>query len=169
MIKNYDLFDSVDFILSSDLRRAIETSKIINSYMNLELRESSLLRERNFGILEGNTEEENIKNNLSYWNNFKNHDLKCHLKYGENLIEFQNRIKDFLEFASKNFTNKRVICVSHGAFIKMVVKTIKHYPITESSNFSIKNCSITKISFYNNQWYVDFISDIKHLSHKKAA
>lgn len=64
---------NIDLIYSSDLKRVIETSKIINSYVNTDIIIKKELREINMGSWDTLTMEERYTNNEDYAKEWHKH------------------------------------------------------------------------------------------------
>ena len=130
--------DRFDFILTSDLRRTKETAAcIIKENLHHDKKERnyaelSLLRERNFGSLEGMDFVEYIgvaqKEGLS-WFDFTP-------EGAESLDDVKNRCVEFLRIIFKNMagsnkTKPKVLVVTHGFVVAQLISYI--YEITKCS------------------------------------
>ena len=106
-----------DCIYTSDLKRSYDTAMIIRKYHpRIKLISSRLLRERNFGIYQGNPK---------YAIDWKKIDPKLHdmhIRKGESIDDVEARAGKFLKFLKgKNY--KIVLVVTHG-FVEMVLRSI---------------------------------------------
>jgi len=130
----------IDVIYSSDLGRAKETTKIIKKFhKSVHVCFSKLLRERNFGYLEG---KEADKIPVSKFRNRRP-------KGGELNSDVKKRAKEFLRYLQKKYSDEKIMVVTHGGFIRMIYsilnkKTIKQSYIDMPSGF-IKNTCIFEI------------------------
>ena len=93
-----------DIIFSSDLKRAVDSAKLIFG-KNKKIIQDSRLRECNYGDLNGKDnklvkDEEHI-------------DIK--FPNGESLIDVEKRIKSFCNFLLENYNEKKVAIVAHKA------------------------------------------------------
>ncbi len=119
----------IDFIFSSDLKRAFQTAWVINQHHSLKIIKTPLLRERHLGLLTG--QELHLKNTflprpmldldfemLESWNQ----DLNM-----EPRLEFYQRIKAFLfKFLPQYpIDNKIVLVVSHGGTLNISLKILQ--------------------------------------------
>ncbi len=113
--------NKIDIIYSSDLNRAKETANIIRKFhKKTPIFFSELLRERNFGYLEGKIAD---KIDISEFRNKKP-------KGGETSLEVKKRARTFLNNLLKKYSNETILVVTHGGIIRMVYgivnkKTIK--------------------------------------------
>jgi alpha-ribazole phosphatase/probable phosphoglycerate mutase len=94
------LFDAV---FCSDLKRAVETAKLVFPDCRLVL--DSRLREMNYGVLNGRPGRE-----------FPSDELECiHTRYtsGENCLDVEERVREFLEERASDFRDGNIAVVSH--------------------------------------------------------
>lgn len=112
--------DNVDVVISSPLKRTMETAEIIANELGLEkLKKDRLLVERDFGILTGKP--------LSKINEYadevvESNGVNYFLK-GEGVEEFPEcyaRAETFINKVSDVFPNKTIVAVTHGDIGKMI-------------------------------------------------
>lgn len=106
-------------IISSPLLRAIETTHILASELNLEYKTSEYLKEIDVGVLDGTGTNEAFqkeKEVLEEWLLMKNWDLK--FEDGESYHDLIERCSKLIqeEYSDLN-NNENIIFVSHGGFI----------------------------------------------------
>ncbi|MGG2063997.1 histidine phosphatase family protein [Bacillus sp. S14(2024)] len=142
-----------DFIYSSDLLRAKQTAEIIGEkILSIPLYLEPRLREVGGGQIEGTTEEERV---LKWGQNWRELDLGIEsadsvITRGLSVIE---------EIASKH-DNKNILIVSHGAFIRHLLKElVPHLNMVESP----KNTSLTKLIKAKNGWEPELYNCTIHL------
>lgn len=145
--------ESWDFIYSSDLSRAKETAEIINVYTNLPHEIDLRLRERHGGLIEGTVEEERIKKWGEKWRT-----LDLGVESNESMSE---RGLSFLDDLLQKGFSDNLLIVSHGAFLKQLLRTL--VPL-ENVEMSLKNCSLTILEKKDQKWHLNLHNCIKHLS-----
>ena len=97
-------FDEIDFVISSDLKRAQDSANYV--YENKkDIFYDSRIRECNYGDLNGKSSvlvkyEEHISNP------FPN---------GESLLDVEKRVRDFCDYLLENYDNKTIAIVAHKA------------------------------------------------------
>jgi uncharacterized phosphatase len=102
-----------DVLLSSPLNRALETAKIISQVAGLpQPLVEPLLLERAFGDAEGLTYAE-------YRELYPDGSL---VPGGETIPELEVRADSMLKHIAENYPGQRVLAVSHGAFIRKVIR-----------------------------------------------
>lgn len=126
---------SYDVIISSPLKRALHTANIINS-KNKEIIIDERLRERNPGNLSGKPLE--VTNREEYWNYY------AKIQYGtsENIREFFDRVKDFLD-ELKTREYKSIIIVAHSGISKAFYGYFNGIPKDgKFLNLGLNNCEV---------------------------
>ncbi|MHA2366294.1 MAG: histidine phosphatase family protein [Candidatus Hodarchaeales archaeon] len=159
----------INRIISSDLVRAKETAKIIQTvaYPHLKIEYSMEIRERNYGGYEGLKTAE-VKSNPNYTILFEPVGFvqKPPLN-GESLVEFQTRILNFLHKICNSESNNLLI-VAHGGTNRMIFGSIKGYSLVESLKLidPQHNCCINDLSYDDktNRWEINLENFINHLN-----
>lgn len=104
-----------DLVITSPLSRARDTAQFVTSISGIPGAEvEPLLIERSFGEAEGMTHEEWLT-------------LYAESKVvpgGESLEELETRAQRLLDTLALNYSGKRVIAVSHGALIRILLKIV---------------------------------------------
>lgn len=94
-----------DVVFCSDLKRAVESSKLNFYNRDIEIIKDARLRECNYGDFNGQD---------SKLVNYNEHISKP-FPNGESMLDVEKRIKDFLVYLNKNFDGKKVAIVAHRA------------------------------------------------------
>jgi probable phosphoglycerate mutase len=95
-----------DAFVASDLKRSIDTARIVAAPHGMEVATTPLLRERNWGSFTGRYIPE-LKNEV--WPD----DI-------ETLEALQNRARQFLDFIREQYEGKTVLAVGHGIVNKAI-------------------------------------------------
>jgi probable phosphoglycerate mutase len=141
-----------DVIYSSDLSRASETASIVNEKLGVEIVLDERLREVNSGQIEGTTEMERIHQWGADWLT-----MELGKEKDEAVLDRANKlIRDIL----LKHPNKRVLIVSHGAFIGL---TLKHLIPRVDTKDRLHNSSMTILKLKGEFWDCDLYNCIKHL------
>ncbi|HLR09570.1 MAG TPA: histidine phosphatase family protein [Bacillota bacterium] len=145
--------DDWDIIFTSDLMRARQTAEAIAERMGMaRVHPDFRLRERSFGEVEGTTEEERI---AEWGENWYERDLG--IEAYEDVVA---RGMDFLHDVITAHSEKNILVVSHGAFIKyLLMELVTHAPVEES----LDNTSITCLVKSANGWELELYNCTKHL------
>lgn len=130
-----------DVLYSSDLSRAVETAGIISIHTKMETVLTDVLRERSFGPLEGLTHQER----LTHWG-------EKALDHPE--VETSEKVlmrgKAFIDEMLERHTGKRVLAVSHGAFIRHLLPALlEDHAVPEGT---LDNASLTILQYDGSKW-----------------
>lgn len=133
-------FVSIDFdhIFSSPLKRALETAELITECalpIQLDLR----LRERAFGSWEGKTRDAYLQAPAQDKQDVEKEELV-----------FQ-RAKLFLNDLVATYSQKTVLAVSHGAFIRILLRGLLNFEI---QNVHVDNLGFAKLQFQD-KWHIE--------------
>lgn len=141
-----------DVIYSSDLKRAKETAEAITKKVDIQIHSDKRLRERHGGQIEGTTEADRLK---KWGDNWRALDLD--IETGE---EMSARGMEFLEDIIEKHRDENVLIVSHGAFLKQILRTL--FPQTDVET-SLKNCSVTMLETDGDRWDLTLHNCVKHM------
>lgn len=113
-------------IISSPLRRAQDTAKIISHILKIPIIQEPLTQERKAGITEGKQEKE------IDWDTYEKKPLAYRKhKGGESFTEVYNRAKKFIKKLQKKYTTETILVISHSVFILMCVAILKNKTIEQ--------------------------------------
>lgn len=141
-----------DVIYSSDLERTTKTAETIADKKRIELHLDSRLRERHGGQIEGTTEAERIKKWGEGWR-----DLDLGIESDSDITE---RGMASIEEMMKEHPGKNILIVSHGAFIKQLLRT--WFP-EQDMEASLGNCSITVVETDGDKWNLALHNCVVHI------
>lgn len=138
-----EIDDNYDLFISSDLNRCVETSKILNEKLNMNIIYDSNFREVNNGDLKNLTLEEfNIKYPGLYFSS-----LKMDEKYpnGESPNAFYNRVSMAFKNLLENNRGKKILLVTHDGVITVLLCLLKGYKYSTFLKIVPKTGTITKL------------------------
>jgi broad specificity phosphatase PhoE len=133
-----------DVIIASPLSRALHTAQIVaNRHGFDEVEVEPLLTERSFGEAEG----------MEYAEWKAGHTDHALIPGVETLSELEVRVRELLSHIATKYSGKRVLAVSHGAFIRKVVRVTsdKTLPL-EGQRFG--NASLSTFAFDGTGWKI---------------
>jgi len=152
--------DQFDAAISSDLSRAKETALIALEHTQLEVLSEKQLRERSYGIYEGEhwrnlmrpVQQEAQKESKTHKPNLRQPDQK--VPDGESLIEFRQRVSTAFEQLAQTFRGQRVAVFAHGGVIDIVWRQTHGLDLLAQRPRPIPNTSINhfEIQIANIQW-----------------
>lgn len=126
---------NIDIILSSPLKRAIETSQIVADKYNITLQIVQLLIEQNYGIYEGvDRKNDNFlanKRNFAY-------------KYpnGESMMQVAYRIYGLIDKIKEQYQGKNILIISHGGICRIIRTYFIDMSNDEFFNYTLENGKI---------------------------
>lgn len=142
-----------DLIYSSELSRAKQTADIIAERLGLPApRTDRRLREAEGGLIEGTTEQERIERWGEDWREL---DLGI-----ESYEKVTARGLEFLEEVRALHPNKKILLVSHGSFIRQLLKKIT----PDQAEEKLHNTSMTRVKRIQNGWDCELYNCIAHLN-----
>lgn len=128
-------------IYSSDLRRAYDTAVAAASHYGLPIHRDPALRERNYGIYEG--QDWALLNGADATRpavNFRQ--LHQPIENGESLAQFAERIQQAFERIARQHSGKNVMVFAHGGVIDIAWRLASQVPFDAPRPSPIHNTSI---------------------------
>ncbi len=127
----------INKIYSSDIKRAITTSNIVNLYINVPIEYTSLLREQNKG--DANGIERKIAD-IKYKEYIKSEDVEKRYPNGESLRDLYNRIYKLIDIV-KDYDN--VLLITHRGVINMFYYILNNVPLDmDKKKFGVTHASL---------------------------
>ncbi|MBD1224727.1 histidine phosphatase family protein [Virgibacillus halodenitrificans] len=146
-----------DVIVSSDLSRASETARIIGEKLNVPVDHyDQRLREKDFGIIQGTTEEERL---VTWGENWRELDLGA-----EPMEAVAARGIACLNDLAGTYQNKRILVVSHGALIGSTLEGLFPGKFKETK---MGNTSLTILDKIQGEWNCSLYNCTTHLNQQK--
>lgn len=131
-----------DAVVTSDLSRAIETGRIVAEALGVPLLPGEpLLRERSFGLIEGTTEEERIRQWGTNWRSAGEAGV-------EDDASVRQRAEAFLAKWRAAMPDARLLVVSHGSFLAQMI----HLMCSGLDDSHLGNMSYSVLEFKDDAW-----------------
>ena len=165
-LKDYLKSFHFDYIYSSPISRAYDTTKII---FDDHIIKDERLMEMNFGDFEGKYISE-LLNETLYQDLWHNPGKFTRINNGESYEEVIERAKSFIHDLSQLPDDSNVMIVTHGMFFIVLLSTMLGY---SQSEFTILNqnvvlgCSLTCVTLKDNKFNLEFYNDTSFLKHVK--
>ncbi len=122
----------VDVIISSPLKRAIETSTIVSEICNVPMEIDDRLVEQNYGIYEGVDRKDE-----AFLNNKRNFAYKY--PNGESMMQVAYRVYGLLDEIKCKYKDKNVLIISHGGVCRIINTYFRDMTNEEFFNYTLKN------------------------------
>jgi len=147
-------------VYSSDTRRALNFARI--AFRGFFVEKTPELREMNFGIFEGLTYKQIMKNYPVIYKKWLNDPYSITIPEGEGLREFKERVARALKKIVALHRNKTVAVVCHGgvisSFLNHIIKSKNFWKrIPDSSSLSI-------VEYRDGKPKIKLFNDTTHLS-----
>ena len=160
-LKNHPPFDA---IISSDLKRTLDTAKILVDGIGGNIIPTPALREWNLGLLQGRSWDELQIEFPEIIKAFRNSRIDVEVPGGERRSEMEKRIWDCLDGLACTYTGKRLLLVTHGGALRAIFRHIVGMPdgnnlLPQTSNASYNSCTWTA-----GTWQMTCWNDTAHLS-----
>ena len=152
-----------DVLYTSDLQRAKQTAKAIESLYSVSAISHRALRERNLGALQGLTISEAPTLEPELWQAHLSRDIHQEFNGGESILQFANRIKVVLEEIQQKHAGKTILLVSHGGALDMMYRIASNQALDAERVVTVPNASLNWISCDVPDWKVDSWADTSHL------
>ncbi len=139
--------EKMDLIISSDLKRCLDTARIINGNNNSNILLETGLRELNFGQWEGLSYED-IK--IKYPKEAKGWEqdyIDFPIPKGESLRMMYTRANKAFEKLIRDNSGKNILIVSHAGIIRGILSKQICGNIEGYWKFKIINCGIVRMEF----------------------
>ena len=114
--------EAIDVVVASDLKRSIDTARIIAEPHNLEVITTPLLRERDWGGFTGR-----------FIPDLKGEVWPEDIETLENLL---SRAGEFIAYVKQTFPGKKVLAVGHGIINKAIQSVYYQKPMNEIQRMS---------------------------------
>lgn len=123
---------NISVILSSPLKRAVETSRIIADICGLPMEVDERLTEQNYGIYEGADRQ-----NEAFLNNKRNFAYKY--PGGESMMQVANRVYGLLDEIKENYAGRNILIISHGGVCRIINTYFRDMTNEEFFKYSLEN------------------------------
>lgn len=151
-----------DHIYSSDSLRAKQTAEAITQFSGHELKIDLRLREKNLGVFEGLTSEEARERHPEVFRLFKTAGSKYVIDEGESTQQLQDRALEIVDEIRIKHPEKRVLLVTHGGFVRVLMKYILGLSLDTPTRFLIKNTGLFRL-IWEDKWMVSQMGGVAHL------
>ncbi len=153
---------SFDHIYSSDSLRARQTAEAITQYSGHTLQFDQRIREKNLGVFEGLTSTEAKERHPEVYRLFKTAGANYVIDEGESTQQLLERALEFSEEIRLRHPQERVVMVTHGGVVRVLMKHALGLSIDAPTRFIIKNTGIFGL-IWNENWLVTQMGGVSHL------
>ena len=151
-----------DHIYSSDSLRALQTAEAIIKFSGHTLQFDQRLREKNLGIFEGLTTEEARERHPEVFRLFKTAGSQYVIDEGESTQQLLDRALEAIEVIRHRHHQKRVLLVTHGGVVRVLMKRTLGLGIDAPTRFLIQNTGLFRL-VWEDKWMVAQMGGVSHL------
>ena len=137
-----------DIVVTSRLRRAIQTAELLTAGRNQQIIQTELCNERNYGRMQGLNyiEVEDITPHILYCK-INNDFHSLNPPGGETFPALRKRAKEFSQFLFQNYSGSDILVVSSSAFLQQLHGLFRDLEWNDSLRDEIHNLSCTSFTF----------------------
>jgi len=161
--------EKIDFIYSSDLKRALVTARTATSRHQLGITTCAELREFNYGKVEGLTFEEieRLYPDCSRYLIERSPDLR--FPDGESLNELGKRVGKFTEGLKEHKAEETILIVVHSGVLRTLICQLLGIELKYFYQFIPELASLSIVETYPGVAVLNLFNDISHLDHLPPA
>lgn len=153
----------VDKVYSSDMRRTLETAKIV--FPQHEIKQQEALRELDFGVFEGLTYDEIMMQYPEVYRSWLENLEEFRIPQGERLDELDKRVHDALGNLISESQAKCLVLVSHSGPIKTLLCRALGYSLDRFWQIEQETTAVNIIEYCLSQEpQVAIHNDVSHLN-----
>ena len=161
--------EKIDFIYSSDLKRALVTARTIASRHQLDITTCTELREFNYGKVEGLTFEEIDRLYPECSRYLRERDPDLRFPDGESLTELGKRVGKFTERLKEHKAEEAILIVIHSGVLRTLICQLLGIELRHIYQFIPELASLSIMETYPGGAILNLFSDISHLDHLPPA
>jgi probable phosphoglycerate mutase len=151
-----------DHIYCSDSLRARQTAEAITQYSGHTLQFDQRIREKNLGVFEGLTSAEARERHPEVYRLFKSAGSNYVIDEGESTQQLLERALEFIEEIRLRHLEERIVMVTHGGVVRVLMKHTLGLSVDAPTRFQIKNTGIFRL-VWNENWLVTQMGGVSHL------
>jgi probable phosphoglycerate mutase len=155
--------EPVTALYSSDSVRTMQTAAPIARATGLDIRTEPRLRERDVGLYQGHTWAEVEAVDPDGVGQWRSDPLGFRPPGGENRQAVTERARAALDDIAAAHPGERVVVVSHGGPITMIMMTIRGTALSPEG-LGVRNTSVTVLRGRPGQWEEVLFNDVTHLN-----
>lgn len=139
-------------IYASDLARARETADILADRLELEVVEEPALRELDHGRWDGLLKSDIMRRFPEEYAAYQADPRDTRRGGGDSYVDLGERLWPALERLAGRHAGERIVAVSHGGPIRLVMSRVLDRPLTERDSFGVENASVFEVEYSSDAW-----------------
>lgn len=130
----------IDRIISSPLKRALDTARIIAEAAEVEVETIAEFAERNMGVFEGMTRDEIVARYPEYNGWMVTRQIYAAPPQGESLLDFSIRLTKGLDILRGYDCQKNILLVCHGGVARSIHGILRRVSDEHLFSYNLQNC-----------------------------
>ena len=155
--------ETLDAIYASDLSRAHDTAQAVARNSGQTVYTTTGLRERNFGVLQGQTHAEIEADwpvDALLW---RQRDPLWTPQGGESLVAFDARVLQTVATLAAQHLDKQIVLVAHGGVLDMLYRTATGQTLQAPRSWNLGNATINRLLWTPDALTLVGWADSRHL------
>ena len=157
----------IDYIYSSDLGRAIQTSQIISNEIGIKVNETKALREMGFGDWEGLLIDEIKKDYEKTYEIWRNQPHLANIPNGETLHIIKDRIDNFVKELNEKYDNKHILLVSHSVTVRVMLLSFLNSGVENIYRIKQDNTALNIVEYRDYGPVIIKMNDTSHIKNNE--
>ncbi len=154
---------SLQAVYASDLKRALDTARIIAEPHGLAVQALPQLREINFGAWEGLTFQEIEARYPDIANNWHSSPGSVRIPGGETFQELMERVYSTVQDLVNSNDSGTVAVITHGGAIRSIICALLGIDLNNLFRIRQDNAALNIIDFYDRYGILNLLNDTHHL------
>lgn len=138
-----------DMIIASPMQRCWQFGQWMAQQTGLPLQADARLKEMHFGTWDGQEIDQVWQEHrqlLSAWRQ----DPSAHTPpEGEPLADVDQRVKAWYADVLQEYAGKKVLCVTHGGIIRVILATVMQLPISLLNRFDVPYACVSRVNAFH--------------------
>ena len=156
--------EEYDVLVSSDLRRALQTAEAIAARTFSSVVVDPRLRERNLGVLQGLTRDEAERGQAEVLRRYQSGEADFVIPEGESQRAFFTRVVGALTQLAHDNPGRRILVVSHGGVLDALYRIASGGGPEGPRLVRLLNASINEFIYAAPHWVLGRWGDVAHLA-----
>jgi len=158
--------EDISIVYSSDLRRALQTAKVITSRHELTVIACHELREIDFGSVEGLTYEEISRKYPDLVKSWFGWDLSFRFPDGESIADLNNRVSWFLHRLEEHAKEETIVVTAHSGVLRLLICNLLGLELRHWRQIRLDLASLSVLETYPEVVILNSLNDVSHLQCK---
>jgi len=154
----------IDAVYSSDLARARQTAEPISRATGRPVIMEAGLRERRYGVLEGRTHDEVLRDHPETYGRWRGRDPDFALPGGgESLRDLHRRVEGQMRTLAAAHAGQSIVAVTHGGVLDCIYRIAARLPLEAPRSFDLRNASLNRVRWDGASFTVVSWGEVAHL------